>query len=81
MVPYFGSNPLIIERTNDHVDCELEPEERALPDGSKTRHYVYAKYDIDGDGVVSDVELSMSERLQKLEVMHEKADAQKNMPG
>ena len=32
---------------------------------------VYAKYDTDGDGVVSDVELSMSERLQKLEVMHE----------
>ena len=40
---------------------------------------VYAKYATDGDGVVSDVELSMSERLQKLEVMHEKADAQKNM--
>ncbi len=39
----------------------------------------YAKYDADGDGVVSDVELAMSERLQQLEVMHEKADAQKNM--
>ena len=30
MVPYFGSNPLIIERTNDHVDCKLDPEERTL---------------------------------------------------
>ena len=39
----------------------------------------YAKYDADGDGVVTDEELSMSERLQYLETQHEKADAQRNM--
>ena len=39
----------------------------------------YAKYDTDGDGVVSDDEIASSERLQQLEVIHEKADAQKNM--
>jgi|TARA_B100000530_G_scaffold185788_1_gene117705 hypothetical protein len=39
----------------------------------------YAKYDADGDGVVSDEELAMSERLQQLEIQNEKADAQKNM--
>ena len=39
----------------------------------------YAKYDSDGDGVVSDAEIATSARLQELEVMHEKADAQKQM--
>ena len=39
----------------------------------------YAKYDVDGDGIVSDEELAMSERLQQLEIQNEKADAQKNM--
>ena len=39
----------------------------------------YAKYDSDGDGVVSDEEIATSARLQELEVMHEKADAQRNM--
>ena len=39
----------------------------------------YAKYDRDGDGVVSDNELAMSERLQQLEIQNDKADAQKNM--
>ena len=37
----------------------------------------YAKYDADGDGVVSDEELAMSERLQQLEIQNEKADAQR----
>ena len=39
----------------------------------------YEKYDSDGDGVVSDDEIAASERLQELEVLHEKADAQRNM--
>ncbi len=39
----------------------------------------YAKYDVDGDGIVSDEELAMSERLQQLELLNEKADAQRNM--
>ena len=38
-----------------------------------------AKYDADGDGIVSDAELETSERLQKLEVEHERADAQRGM--
>tara|TARA_Y100001951_G_scaffold85248_1_gene75068 strand:- start:239 stop:577 length:339 start_codon:yes stop_codon:yes gene_type:complete len=42
-------------------------------------HSEYAQYDVDGDGVVSDDEIAVSERLQRLMVMHEKADAQKNM--
>ena len=42
-------------------------------------HSEYAQYDVDGDGVVSDDEIAVSERLQQLSVMHEKADAQKNM--
>ncbi len=40
---------------------------------------VESKYDTDGDGVVSKEDIAMSERLQQLEVMHEKADAQRNM--
>jgi|TARA_B110000444_G_C18750259_1_gene552424 hypothetical protein len=40
---------------------------------------VYAKYDADGDGVVTDEELAISARLQELEVLHEKADAQRSM--
>jgi hypothetical protein len=39
----------------------------------------YAKYDADGDGVVSDSELETTARLQQLEATHEKADAQRNM--
>lgn len=39
----------------------------------------YAKYDVDGDGIVSDEELAMSERLQQLDLLNEKADAQRNM--
>ena len=39
----------------------------------------FAMYDVDGDGTVSDDELAMSERMQNLSVMHEKADAQRNM--
>ena len=39
----------------------------------------YAKYDSDGDGVVSDQELEMTARLQQLEATHEKADAQRQM--
>lgn len=39
----------------------------------------YAKYDTDGDGIVSDEELKASEKLQQLELQNEKADAQKNM--
>ena len=41
----------------------------------------FAMYDVDGDGTVSDEELAMSERMQNLSVMHEKADAQRNMCG
>mgnify|MGYP003651908173 CR=1 FL=1 len=49
----------------------------------------YAKYDADGDGVVSDAELATTEKLQELEILfappeilellHEKADSQKQM--
>ena len=39
----------------------------------------FAMYDVDGDGTVSDEELAMSERMQELSVLHEKADAQRNM--
>ena len=39
----------------------------------------YAKYDADGDGIVSDQELEMTAQLQQLEAAHEKADAQRNM--
>ena len=42
-------------------------------------HCEFAMYDVDGDGTVSDEELAMSERMQELSVLHEKADAQKNM--
>ena len=39
----------------------------------------YAKYDADGDGIVSDQELEMTARLQQLEATQEKQDAQRNM--
>ena len=39
----------------------------------------YARYDTDGDGVVTDDELQVGARLQELEALHEKADAQRNM--
>ena len=42
-------------------------------------HSEFAMYDVDGDGTVSDEELAMSDRMQELSVLHEKADAQKNM--
>ena len=39
----------------------------------------YAKFDTDGDGIVSDAELATTQQLQELELLHEKADSQKNM--
>ena len=39
----------------------------------------YARYDADGDGVVSDDELEINARLQELEMLHEKSTAQRNM--
>ena len=39
----------------------------------------YAQYDADGDGVVSDQELSMAGEMIELELREEKAEAQKRM--
>ena len=39
----------------------------------------YAKYDVDGDGIVSDEELAAVAKLEELEVQEEKADAQRRM--
>ena len=39
----------------------------------------YAKYDVDGDGVVSDEELAAVAKLEELEMQEEKADAQRRM--
>ena len=39
----------------------------------------YAKYDVDGDGVVSDEELAAVAKLEELEMLEEKADAQRRM--
>ena len=39
----------------------------------------YAKYDVDGDGVVRDEELAAVAKLEELEMQEEKADAQRRM--
>ena len=39
----------------------------------------YAKYDVDGDGIVSDEELAAVAKLEELEMQEEKADAQRHM--
>ena len=39
----------------------------------------YAKYDVDGDGVVTDEELDMDERLMRLENEDKRQDAQRYM--
>ena len=39
----------------------------------------YAKYDVDGDGIVSDEELAAVAKLEELEMQEEKADAQRRM--
>ena len=39
----------------------------------------YANFDVDGDGIVSDEELSMSKEMMRLENEDKKADAQRNM--
>ena len=39
----------------------------------------YAKYDVDGDGIVSDEELTAVAKLEELEMQEEKADAQRHM--
>jgi uncharacterized membrane protein len=40
---------------------------------------VYAQYDVDGDGVVTDEELAQAEQMIKLENEDKKQDAQRNM--
>ena len=39
----------------------------------------YAKYDVDGDCIVSDEELAAVAKLEELEMQEEKADAQRRM--
>ena len=39
----------------------------------------YAKYDVDGDGIVTDEELEIDERLMRLENEDKRQDAQRNM--
>ena len=39
----------------------------------------FAKYDLDGDGIVSDEELAAVAKLEELELKEEKADAQRHM--
>ena len=39
----------------------------------------YAEYDVDGDGIVSDEELSAIAKLEELEMQEEKAEAQRRM--
>ena len=39
----------------------------------------YAKYDLDGDGTVTDEELERHQQLVELELREEKADSQKQM--
>lgn len=39
----------------------------------------YDKYDLDGDGVVSDTELDKITKLEEMELKEEKADAQRRM--
>ena len=39
----------------------------------------YAKYDVDGDGIVSDEELAAVAKLEELGMQEEKADAQRRM--
>ena len=40
---------------------------------------IYADKDLDGDGVVSDSELETSEKLQEMQLAHERANAQRAM--
>lgn len=47
---------------------------KSLQPGSK-----YNEYDLDGDGVVSDEELTKSKEMLELELREEKAEAQKKM--
>ena len=42
-------------------------------------HSVYEKYDLDGDGVVSDEELKMAEEMRRFENEDLKEDAQRKM--
>ena len=39
----------------------------------------YAKYDVDGDGVVSDEEMNAVAKLEELEMQEEKSNAQRKM--
>lgn len=47
---------------------------KSLQPGSK-----YNEYDLDGDGIVSDDELTKSKEMLELELREEKAEAQKKM--
>ena len=43
------------------------------------KHSEYAKYDVDGDGIVTDEELEIDERLMRLENEDKRQDAQRYM--
>ena len=58
---------MLTQQREDKMQKKLEPESE------------YEKYDIDGDGVVTDEELDMDERMMRLENEDKKQDAQRNM--
>ena len=63
--------PIVVCFCYKVVDC-MTP--KKLEPSSK-----YAKYDLDGDGTVTDEELERHQQLVELELREEKADSQKHM--
>jgi hypothetical protein len=58
----------------DLEDFEMARQKKELAEDS-----VYAQYDVDGDGVVTDEELAQAEQMIRLENEDKKQDAQRNM--
>ena len=79
---YQRRKPKIRKRTSRNEGCTTEKIEKRLNMNAQKKlekDSQYAHLDLDGDGVVTDEELDMDERMMRLDNEDKKQDAQRNM--
>ena len=80
---YLGLLEEHIKKENERIEQEqaqMRRKQRGLMSQKKLeKGSAFEKYDVDGDGIVTDEELDMEAKMMRLENEDKKQDAQRNM--